>query len=268
MNDVHHQPFKNSLLFNIGFAGASKTSVYYRSLGSQSTPPPAIGNKSILAIHPTYAEALNLREALMNKLDPSMHLAEGGLLPDLPEGTTADDYNSRLQLLQEQFKTTPVGEKHAEEFANLIGEVVRRCLFRALTNLEPKVRNEDGRVIRDWIASNHAPEGFWEVIRTKYGATQIVFECKNYAELEASDFHQVAYYMNETIGQFAVLVFRGAEVKRHRHGHVRRIASEKRGMILLLTERDIGILLRQALNGKSSESHLQELYDRAVREAS
>lgn len=257
------------LLFNIGFAGIRDgATVYFRSLGSQSTTPPAIGNRSILVIHPTYTEALNLREALINKLDPSVPLAEGGLLPDLPEGTTADDYNSRLQLLQEQFKTIPAGEKHAEEFADLVGEVVRLCLFKALTNLKPKVRNEDGRVIRDWIASNHAPDGFWEVIRTKYGATQIVFECKNYPELEASDFHQVAYYMNHTIGQFAVLVFRGVEVKRHHYGHVRRIAAEKKGMILLLTERDISILLRQALNGKSSESHLQELYDRAVREAS
>jgi len=257
------------LLFDIGFAGIKDgEATYFRSLGSESTTPPAISGKTILIIHPTYREALNLRDALITRLDPSVPLSAGGLLPDLPEGTTADDYNSRLLALQEQFGTIPVGEAHAEEYANLIGEVIRLCLFRALTNFESKVRNVDGRVIRDWIASNHAPDGFWEVIRTKYGATQIVFECKNYADLDSSDFQQVSYYMNETIGQFAVLAFRGAEIKRHHLGHVQRIAAEKKGMVLLLTDRDINVLLRQALNGKSSEAHLQELYDRAVREAS
>jgi hypothetical protein len=257
------------LLFNIGFAGIRDDgTTYFRSLGSQSTTPPAIGVKTVLVIHPTYGEALNLRDALISRLDPSVPLSEGGLLPDLPEGTSADDYNSRLLALQEQVKTIPCGEAHAEEFATMIGDVIRLCLFKALTNFEPKVRNVDGRVIRDWIASNHSPEGFWEIIRTKYGATQIVFECKNYESLEAADFHQVSYYMTGAIGQFAVIVFRGSEIKAHYYSHIQRIAGEKKGMILLLTERDVSILLRQALNGKSSESHLQELYDRAVRQAS
>jgi hypothetical protein len=74
--------------------------------------------------------------------------------------------------------------------------------------------------------------------------------------------------MNDTIGRFAVLVFRGREIKKHYFEHVRRIASDKHGMVLLLTDRDLDVLLRQAANGKSSESHLQELYDRSVREAS
>lgn len=63
-------------------------------------------------------------------------------------------------------------------------------------------------------------------------------------------------------------MFRGKEIKKHYFEHIRRIAAEKKGMILLVTERDLDVLLRQAANGKSSESHLQELYDRSVREAS
>ena len=257
------------LFFNIGFAGIKdERATYFRSLGSQSTTPPAIDAKTIVVIHPTYREALNLRDVLLTNLDPSIPLSEGGLLPELPQGISIDQYNSRLREIREQFKTIPEGEAHANEFAELAGEAIRLCLFKALTNFESKVRNIDGRVIRDWIASNHAPEGFWEVVRQKHGATQIVFEYKNYSELEASDFHQFAYYMNDMIGRFAVLVFRGEQMKRHYYEHIRRIASDKRGMVLLLTDRDIDILLRHAINGKSSESHLQELYDRTVREVS
>ena len=257
------------LLFNIGFVGIKEDkTTYFRSLGSQSTTPPAVSSGTIVVVHPTYRASLNLREVLINSLDPSIPLTEGGVLPDLPQGIGIEDYNFKLQGLRDQLKTLPPGDKHAEEFANLTGEAIRLCLFRSLTNVESKVRSADGRVIRDWIAANRASDGFWEVIRQKYGATQIIFECKNYGDLEASDFHQVSYYMNDTIGRFAALVFRGGEIKRHYYEHVRRIADEKRGMVLFLTDRDIDILLRQAINGKSSEAHLQETYDRTVREAS
>jgi hypothetical protein len=257
------------LFFNIGFAGIKdNTATYFRSLGSQSTTPPAIDAKTIVVIHPTYREALNLREVLLTNLDPLTPLSEGGLLPELPQGITIDQYNSRLLVLRDELKTMPEGEAHANEFADLAGEALRLCLFKSLTNFESKVRSVDGRVIRDWIAANHSPDGFWEVIRQKHGATQIVFECKNYSELGASDFHQVAYYMNGMIGRFAVLIYRGDQIKRHYYEHIRRIASDKRGMVLLLTDRDTDILLRHAINGKSSEAHLQELYDRTVREVS
>jgi len=42
----------------------------------------------------------------------------------------------------------------------------------------------------------------------------------------------------------------------------------KGGLVLLLGERDVQTLLRQAINGKSSERHLQELFDNMVRKVS
>src|SRR6202040_1782339 len=105
-------------------------------LGSQSTTPPAIDPKTIVVIHPTYREALNLRDVLLTNLDPLVPLAEGGLLPELPQGISIEQYNSRLVELREQLKSIPEGEAHADEFADLTGETVRLCLFNALTNLE------------------------------------------------------------------------------------------------------------------------------------
>jgi hypothetical protein len=257
------------LLFDIGFAGIKDENVtHFRSLGSQTTTPPPIAAGTILVVHSTYRQSLNLREVLLTNLDPSVPLTESGLLPELPHGIGLDEYTSKLNELREQLKTISEGEKQAEEFAAVIGEIIRLCLFRALTNIEMKVRSVDGRVIRDWIGANHAPDGFWEVVRTKYGATQIIFECKNYSDIGATDFHQVSYYMNDTIGRFAVFVFRGIEIKRHHYEHVKRIASDKHGMVVLLTDRDMDVLLRQAINGKSSEPHLREIYDRTVREVS
>ena len=101
-----------------------------------------------------------------------------------------------------------------------------------------------------------------------YNATQIIFECKNYTELSADDFAQVDHYMNDRIGRFCVLACRGGpEIKPAYYSHIREVAI-KGGLVLLLGERDVETLLRQAINGKSSERHLQELFDNMVRKVS
>lgn len=257
------------LLFDIGFVGLDGDGEeHFRSSGSQSTTPPAVGVGTVVVIHPTYRDALNLRSTLLTGLDPDVPLRESGLLEELPVGFSLDDYDSRLKQLREQLKTLPADEGHAEEYALAVGDVIKLCLFRALTNIESKVRSSDGRVIRDWIASNHGPQGFWELVRLKHGATQIVFECKNYEDLSASDFHQITYYLNDTIGRFGIMVFRGDEIKKHYFDHLRRIANDHKAVVIFLTDRDLDVFLRQAINGKSSESHIQEIYDRTVREIS
>ena len=101
----------------------------------------------------------------------------------------------------------------------------------------------------------------------KYGATQIIWECKNYSDLEASDFQQVSYYMNEKIGKFVVIAFRG-EVKRHYYEQIKRIADQNGGFVLLLTNRDLQVFVRQTKNGKTSENHIQDKFDTTIRRIS
>jgi hypothetical protein len=159
----------------------------------------------------------------------------------------------------------PRGTKGATEFEDIVGEIIRLCFFRTLTNVQPKVRNNQTVVIRDWIASNRAAGGFWEVVRSKYDATQVVWECKNYDELSADDFHQAAYYMNKMCGRFVVMAYRAQEVDVSYYRHVERIAKDKPGMVLLLTEKDLRVFIRQALKGKVKEDHINEIFDRTVR---
>jgi len=70
------------------------------------------------------------------------------------------------------------------------------------------------------MASNYSSIPFWEMLRTKYGATQIIFECKNYKDLSADDFHQASYYMNDAIGRMAIVIHRGvADLKKGYRTH-------------------------------------------------
>jgi hypothetical protein len=221
-----------------------------------------------VVIHPTYGDALNLQNIIVSSLNESVDLKQAGLIGDLPGSVSLDDYQRTLLELRDAMNSLPMGLAHSAEFEGLIGEILRLCFFRALTNVEPKVRSVDNRVIRDWVAANHAAEGFWELVRHKYGAVQVVWECKNYGDLAADDFHQAAYYITNAGGKFVVIAYRGQEKKKSYYEHVKRISAEHNGFVMLIDGKDLDIIVRRTINGKSIQPHIQELFDRTIREIS
>lgn len=265
----HTQPFRFvELLFSIGFLGLKKRNkIAYKESGKDANAKLAIDSGTQFVIHPTYQPALNLRPILIQSITDETTLRNEGLLEDLPENYKFDEYKIALAKTLEDLRTLPMGSPGAARFEEIVGEVIKLCFFRALSNVQPKSRSHDSSMIRDWIASNRASGGFWETIRSKYGATQVVWECKNYAELSADDFHQVGYYFSESFGRFGVIVFRGAEVKESYLRHISNLATRKHdGQIILLTQRDLEVFLRQAINGVFKEAHIQDRYDFFVRQ--
>lgn len=254
------------LLYDIGFVGISDgNDIQYRSVATRAASMPPISSGTHVVVHPSYADALSLQNVVVESLGAAVSLQSAGLLIDLPEAVSLDEYTKRLTNLENDLKTLPHGSESARQFEELLGELLKLCFFRSLTNVEPRVREVGGTSIRDWIAANVARSGFWEMVRQRYNATQIVWECKNYSELSSDDFHQIAYYMTKEIGRFAVVAFRG-ETKKHYYDHIKRIAGEKEGGIVLpLSENDLKVFIRQAKNGKIKETHIQEIYDRTVR---
>lgn len=258
------------LFYGIGFFGIKRKKIVdYKESSKDSNTKPAFDSNSIFVIHPTYNEALNLRPILLTDLKEETILKSEGILEDLPETFQLDEYKITLQDTLDRLKKLDVGQEGAKEFEDIVGDVIRLCFFRSLTNVQPQERTLDGCSIRDWVASNRAPGGFWEVIRTKYGATQVVWECKNYTELSASAFHQVSYYLNDTLGNFAIIVFRGQEIKQKYFQHVSNVLNRnKSGLIMILTQKDLEVFLRQAIKGAFKETHIQDRYDYMIRKIS
>jgi hypothetical protein len=246
-----------------------KGDVQFKTQDTQPFNPDQISQDSVLVIHDSYADALQLRDILVTTLDESVELKRTGLIEELPHSFEfGQEYRNKLEELQGSLELLPRGKDDAAGFETIIGEVIRLCFFRSLSNVEPRVRTVDGRSIRDWIAGNHSQLGFWKLIRDRYDATQVIFECKNYNELSADDFAQVDHYLNDRIGRFCVIAYRGGpEIKQAYYSHIKEIAI-KNGLVLIFGERDIEVLLRQAINGKSSERHLQEMFDNMVRKVS
>jgi len=259
------QQFVN-LLYSIGFIGLREGRQWlYKSGGGDNVAAPAVCSTTILSVHPAYHSALHLREMILPELSTDTILKTAGILEDLPQGVTFEGYNQKLKELLDKLDYIQKGKDGASEFEDLVGEVIRLCFFRSLTNVQPKVRTYSGVTVRDWVASNRAPGGFWEVVRNKYGAVQVTWECKNYEQLTADDFQQINYYMGDVAGRFVVVAFRGQDLENSYYRHVEKIARERLGMVLLLTEKDLRVFLRQAMRGKVREDHINEIFDRTVR---
>lgn len=253
------------ILYNIGFAGLLiRDQVSYRSSGPRDTTPPAITSATDIVIHPSYWDSLDLQDLVITELDEARPHHRVGLVADIPEAMSPAQYVERLSDMDAHLSSIPKGHDGAAEFEDLVGEMLDLCFHRSLRNPEAHSRDIDGRTVRDWTVSNRADSGFWEVVRQRYNAVQITWECKNYEDLSAEDFQQMAYYLTPASGRFGLIVFRG-QYKSSYDQHVRRIASDKDGMVLLLNERDIRVFLRQARNGKVKDAHIQDIYDRMVR---
>ncbi|WP_329498062.1 P-loop ATPase, Sll1717 family [Kitasatospora herbaricolor] len=257
------------LLYDIGFVGirAAGKPPKFRALGPLDTSPPPVSDTTDVLIHRCYWDALDLQDALVRTLPEDKEFGKIGIIEDLPGGLDWTEYAETLDLALNSLRDLPMGHAGASDFEEIVGDVIKLCFFRSLSNVEPRSRDLDGRVIRDWIAANRASSGFWERMHSRYGASQVIWECKNYEELHADDFHQLGYYMNDVSGRLVVLAFRG-EIKNSYIQHIKRIAQNNRGFVLPLTEKDLMVFIRQARNGKIKEDHIQDRYDGIARKLS
>lgn len=257
------------LLYNIGFVGLRKPdqTVQFRALGPQETSPPAIADEDEIVVHRCYWDALDLQDVLIREVPEDSEFGDIGVLYDLPGGLNPVTYAERLEDLARQLDEIPEGTAGAREFELAVGELIRLCFFRALENVEERVRDIEGTIIRDWVASNRSQTGFWSNMRQRFEATQVVWECKNYRILKAADFQQAAYYSSNAAGRMIIIAFRG-DMQPSYFGHIKRFATEQNGLILPLGIRDLKTFVRQNLSGKISESHIQDRFDQVIRKIS
>lgn len=256
------------LLYNVGFWGLKQQNgkIRFKSAESENPGNLTISADSTFVVHPSYADGLQLQKKVITSLGENVSLRTSGLIVDVPESFSTSSYRSRLEQLSMELATLPHGKQAAKQFEDLVGEVIKLCFFRSLSNVQPRSRDIDGTIVRDWVASNRAALGFWAIVRDKYKATQVLWECKNYSDLKADDFHQAAYYMTEQSGRFLIMVCRSSvPIQHHVLEHVKRVFQQTKGLVLILRESDTKTFLRQAANGKQSENHLQDLFDTTER---
>lgn len=255
------------LLFSIGFFGVGNgNAVRYRSQGVKITTIPEIKDTTVFEIHPTYREALQLRDSLVTTLDGTTLRSEG-VAQEIPGELSFEQYLLDLDTLADDLKSLPLGHEGQTRYEELVGEVIKMCFFTKLNNVEAQARDVNGRIRRDWVASICATTGFWQRISQLYSASQIIWECKNFEELDPDAFRQISDYLRRPIGRFGIISFRG-EIKKHYYEHIRRLSTKDNGeaIVILLTDKDILTFIRQAKTGKLlKDTHINDIFDRTVR---
>lgn len=253
------------LLYSIGFAGIRRGDrLTFRSVGARSTIIPTIDQSVHLVIHETFSHALRLQEVVVSELDATTSLQTGGLIAELPDGVSLTTYVEQIEDAEQRLIACRPGSQDWRQYESIVGDVIRLCFFRALVNVHEQSREVEGTVRRDWVASNRSPDGFWEMVRGRFQATQVIWECKNKVDLDPADFLQVGGYLTEPFGRFGVLCFRGS-LKQEYYRHIKRLSDQTGAVVLPLTDRDLTVFLRQAKNQKVKESHIHELYDAVIR---
>lgn len=101
------------------------------------------------------------------------------------------------------------GRADAEEYQQLVLEILNFLFSPELIDGQPEVRTIDGTERRDIIFTNDSDEAFWDYVRNKYGLL-LMFEVKNKDELDMSAINQTATYLGNRIGKLGVIVTRHA----------------------------------------------------------
>src|SRR6185295_13997053 len=109
-----------------------------------------LSQNTIISIHEAFRPALHLQDICLSEISNDVILKSEGILEDLPEGVSFHTYKHRLGSLLEGLNCLPTGRNHAAEFEDVVGDVVKLCFFRSLTNVEHRVRDVHGTKIRDW----------------------------------------------------------------------------------------------------------------------
>lgn len=129
-------------------------------------------------------------------------------LADLVLGLVED----RAGVLARELTACPRGRQHAAQFESLAVRIFTYLFVPPLKRVLAQSRRADGRIIRDAVMSNDAPDYFWSTLRRELDAKHIVIEFKNYAERVGRDeVRQLKdYLVPKTIGRLGLLVSRQA----------------------------------------------------------
>jgi hypothetical protein len=121
------------LFYNIGFFGieTQRTEAIFRSSGPQTVGLPPLAVDTVIIVHPTYADALNLQNSIVNSL-ASIDLKQAGLIEELPGAIDIDEYQRQLSILQEDLKTLPRGLASSERFEEIVGDLIKLCFFGSI----------------------------------------------------------------------------------------------------------------------------------------
>ncbi len=163
-----------------------------------------IDSSDKIVIHPCFWKALNIQDQVI----------EESILIDI-----YDDYDTRRNIDTNDLRTkmlgqlvsdlpkVPNGHEGSKDFEDWVFRVIKILFSGILHNPELKP-NKNSVNRRDIVATNMAERGFWKRILDDYKSRQVIFEVKNYENVDLDDYRQVLSYSGKDYGKFVIIVNR------------------------------------------------------------
>ena len=191
-------------LYGVGFIGIEdNTTNSFVFCHDGREPARDIEGNARLLIHPCYWLALNVQED-----DELEHVEEIYDEYDIEISSITDEQRkTRIGKMLEEIKEIAPGKDDAREFEEWCLRAIRLLFAGTLVNIELHP-NKDGRQQRDIIATNMCETPVWERVYQDYQSRQIVFEVKNFAEIEQDEFRQINTYLSGEHGKLGFIITR------------------------------------------------------------
>lgn len=161
-----------------------------------------------LMVHPCYWMALNL-------VAKDAEDAEFTDIHDEYDVTvtseTPEQRSKSIGRLEAELRDIELGLAGASSFEKWCLKVVKVLFSGGLRNIELSP-NKSMLQRRDIVGTNHGVTGFWRRIRDDYQSRQVMFEVKNFSEMERQEFRQVLGYLAHDYGNLGFIITRGDDV--------------------------------------------------------
>lgn len=197
-----------SALYSVGFIGVRDASTGHFMFCHDGTMV-ALGSldgRAETLVHPCYWKAL---DAVVTG-DTSEVLIQ---VNDEYSETTAEEpvelRLKRLGRLPEELSGIPSGMAGSKAYETWVLRAVRLLFSGELANIALHPNPHEALNQRDVVGTNMAGSDFWRRVHADYQTRQVIFECKNYAELKIDDFRQMLDYGAGEYGRFSIVVRRG-----------------------------------------------------------
>lgn len=193
-------------LYSVGFIGVynDKSSSFVFCHDGRE-PDRDIDDTSRILVHPCYWLALgNTDIQITDEQADDIHDEYDIEISSISEEQRKQKIGSLLSDLQ----SIQTGTKGAHDFEDWAFKALKILFAGTLHNIELHP-NKGGLQQRDVVATNLSSVPFWTRIFQDYSTRQVIFEIKNFENLESDNYRQLHTYLSNEYGRLAFIICRG-----------------------------------------------------------
>ncbi|HDR1201968.1 TPA: ATP-binding protein, partial [Pasteurella multocida] len=192
-------------LYSVGFIGVSENnSSSFAFCHDGRTPDKGFKDDDRVLIHPCYWIALNLSQKVLSPEEAETINDEYdiNIISSNPEIR-----NKKIGQIVSALQKIAIGSDGALEFENWCVDALNIIFASHLTDIR-KHPNKNSVQRRDIVGANMGSSAFWSRVLTDYKTRQVIFEVKNYQNLDGDVYRQLQSYLTAQYGKLAFIINR------------------------------------------------------------